>query len=89
MRALTSLRGRVFATVGICAIVAGACQEALRITAEYTCERKQFDRAIGTFQAVSQRMGDAYINSQAIELTMLAAATHLDEGRDVPDEVFA
>ena len=43
---------------GICAIVAGACQEALRITAEYTTERKQFDRAIGTFQAVGQRMAD-------------------------------
>lgn len=74
-------------TVGICAIVAGACQEALRITAEYTCERKQFDRAIGTFQAVGQRLADAYIDTQAIELTMLQAATALAAGEDASKEV--
>ena len=32
-------------------------------------------------------MADAYINNQGIELTMLQAATHLDEDKDVPDEV--
>jgi alkylation response protein AidB-like acyl-CoA dehydrogenase len=73
--------------VGICAIVAGACQEALRITAEYTTERKQFDRAIGTFQAVGQRLADAYIDTQAIELTMLQAATKLEAGEDAAMEV--
>ncbi len=74
-------------TVGICAIVAGACQEALRITAEYTTVRKQFDRAIGTFQAVGQRLADAYIDTQAIELTMLQAATKLAAGEDAGMEV--
>src|SRR4029078_6056900 len=72
---------------GICAIVAGACQEALRITAEYTTERKQFDRAIGTFQAVGQRIADAYIDTQAIELTLLQAATKLAGGEDAGMEV--
>ena len=74
-------------TVGICAIVAGACQEALRITAAYTTERKQFDRAIGTFQAVGQRLADAYIDTQAIELTMLQAATKLAANEDAAMEV--
>jgi alkylation response protein AidB-like acyl-CoA dehydrogenase len=73
--------------LAMCALVGGVCDEAIRITAQYTCDRKQFERAIGTFQAVSQRMGDAFINNRAIELTMLQAATHLDEGREVPDEV--
>lgn len=73
--------------VGICAIVSGACQEALRITAEYTTVRKQFDRAIGTFQAVGQRLADAYIDTQAIELTMLHAATKLAAGEDAAMEV--
>jgi 3-oxocholest-4-en-26-oyl-CoA dehydrogenase beta subunit len=72
---------------GICAIAAGACQEALRITAEYTTTRKQFDRAIGTFQAVGQRMADSYIDTEAIHLTMLQAATHLAEGQDSRTEV--
>ncbi len=73
--------------VGICAIVTGACQEALRITAEYSTERKQFDHAIATFQAVGQRLADAYIDSQAIELTMLQAATLLADGEDAGMEV--
>jgi alkylation response protein AidB-like acyl-CoA dehydrogenase len=74
-------------TVAICALVTGVGEQALRLTAQYTTERKQFDRAIGTFQAVGQRMADCFIESQAMELTMLQAATHLDEGRDDPLEV--
>src|SRR5262249_39593166 len=75
------------ATIAMCALVSGVADKALRSTAQYTTERKQFDRAIGTFQAVGQRMADCYIDNSAIELTMLAAATHLDEGRDDPVEV--
>jgi acyl-CoA dehydrogenase len=74
-------------TVAICAIVSGVADKALRLTAQYTIDRKQFDRAIGTFQAVGQRMADCYIDNQAMELTMLQAATHLDEGRDDPVEI--
>ena len=48
------------------AIVRASCRvspsKALRITAQYTTERKQFDRAIGTFQAVGQRMADCFID---------------------------
>jgi alkylation response protein AidB-like acyl-CoA dehydrogenase len=73
--------------VAMTALIGGVCDAAVKITAQYTIDRKQFDRQIGTFQAVSQRMADAYINNQAIELTMLQAATHLDEGREVPEEV--
>ncbi len=74
-------------TIATCALVAGVADKALRLTAHYTTERKQFERQIGTFQAVGQRMADCYIDNQAIELTMLQAATHLDEGRDDPVEV--
>jgi 3-oxocholest-4-en-26-oyl-CoA dehydrogenase beta subunit len=74
-------------TIATCALVAGVADKALRLTAQYTTERKQFERAIGTFQAVGQRMADCYIENQAIDLTMLQAATHLDEGRDDPVEV--
>ena len=70
------------ATVAVCAVVSGVADRAVRMTAQYTCDRKQFDRAIGTFQAVGQRMADCFIDMQGIELTMLQAATHLDEGTD-------
>jgi 3-oxocholest-4-en-26-oyl-CoA dehydrogenase beta subunit len=73
--------------ISTCAIVSGVADHALKATAQYTTERKQFDRQIGTFQAVGQRMADCYIDNQAIELTMLQAATHLDEGRDDPVEI--
>jgi acyl-CoA dehydrogenase len=74
-------------TVGYCAIAAGLADRALSITAQYTCDRKQFDRAIGTFQAVGQRLADSYIDASAIELTMLQAASRLGEAREAPLEV--
>ncbi|MDQ1467719.1 MAG: 3-oxocholest-4-en-26-oyl-CoA dehydrogenase beta subunit [Actinomycetota bacterium] len=74
-------------TVALCAIVSGVADRATRLTAQYSCDRKQFDRQIATFQAVGQRMAECFIDNQGIELTMLQAATHLDEGRVVPLEV--
>ncbi len=74
-------------TVALCAVAAGLADRALALTAHYTTERKQFDRAIGTFQAVGQRLADSYIDATAIELTMLQAASHLAEGADVAEEV--
>jgi 3-oxocholest-4-en-26-oyl-CoA dehydrogenase beta subunit len=74
-------------TVALCAIVSGVADRATRLTAQYSIDRKQFDRQIATFQAVGQRMAECFIDSQGIELTMLQAATHLDEGRLVPLEV--
>lgn len=73
--------------VGLCAVAAGVADKALHITAEYATNRKQFDRAIATFQAVGQRMADAYIDTEAIKLTMLLAATRLDEGKPAELEV--
>jgi len=66
-------------TAGVCAIAAGACQEAVRLTAEYTSNRKQFDRPIAMFQAVGQRMADSYIDNEAVTLTMWQAATRLHD----------
>ncbi len=45
-------------TVGLCAITSGVSERAMRITAEYTTTRKQFDKPIGTFQAVVMIWGD-------------------------------
>jgi 3-oxocholest-4-en-26-oyl-CoA dehydrogenase beta subunit len=69
-------------TVGLCAIAAGACQEAVRITAEYASNRKQFDKPIAMFQAVGQRMADSYIDNEAVTLTMWQAASRLHD--DMP-----
>ena len=65
------------ATVGLCALQSGVCQEAVRITAEYASNRKQFDKPIAMFQAVGQRMADSYIDNEAVSLTMWQAASRL------------
>ncbi|HTO05708.1 MAG TPA: acyl-CoA dehydrogenase family protein [Myxococcota bacterium] len=69
------------AVTGLCAMQVGVADRALRMTAAYTSERKQFDRPIGSFQAVHQRAGDAYVNIEAMRLTMQQAAFLLAEGR--------
>ena len=66
-------------TTGLCAIASGACQEAVRLTAEYASNRKQFDKPIAMFQAVGQRMADSYIDNEAVNLTMWQAATRLHD----------
>lgn len=75
------------ATVGLCAIAAGVGDRALRITSKYASERKQFDKPIATFQAVSQRLADCYIDNEAIGLTMWQAATRLAEGLRADKEI--
>ena len=75
------------AQVGLCAILLGIAGRALRLTAEYTTERRQFDRPIATFQAVTQRVGDMYIDVESMRLTCWRAAWLLDHGRDAESEV--
>jgi alkylation response protein AidB-like acyl-CoA dehydrogenase len=68
------------ALVGLCAIQLGVTERALRIAAAYTTEREQFGRPIGSFQAVQQRMADAFIDVEAIRWTMWQAAWLLGQG---------
>lgn len=75
------------ALVCLAAMQVGVCDQALRRTAEYTTTRKQFDRPIGSFQAVSLRAADAYIAVESMRSTMWQAAWCLDDGRDAGAEV--
>jgi len=47
----------------------------------------QFDRVIGTFQAVGHRMADCYVDNEAIRLSMLLAASLLNAGAEADKEV--
>ncbi|MGB3304381.1 acyl-CoA dehydrogenase family protein [Gordonia sp. (in: high G+C Gram-positive bacteria)] len=60
--------------LAICADQEGATSAALAATAEYAREREQFGRAIGSFQAVAQRLADAFIDIQGLSLTTTQAA---------------
>jgi alkylation response protein AidB-like acyl-CoA dehydrogenase len=69
--------------------MSGAAQTALDLTATYVKEREQFNRAIATFQAVSQRTADTYIRKEAIKLTAWQAAWRLDAGVPAAAQVDA
>lgn len=71
--------------VGLTAYQFGVLERALELTAEYARTREQFDRPIGSFQAVAQRLADAYIDIQGLRLTLQQAAWRLSE--DLPADV--
>lgn len=81
--ALQQLVDRV--TVLLCAQQLGVVRGALALTAGYAGTREQFGRPIGTFQAVSQRLADGYIDVQGADLTLWQAAWRLSE--DLPASV--
>ena len=72
-------------TVGLTAYQLGVLERALELTAEYARTREQFDRPIGSFQAVAQRLADDYIDIKGLRLTLEQAAWRLSE--DLPAEV--
>ncbi|QIG43064.1 acyl-CoA/acyl-ACP dehydrogenase [Nocardioides anomalus] len=65
----------------------GVCEGALALTAAYSKTREQFGRPIGTFQAVSQRLADGYIDTLGQRLTLWQAAWRLAEGLPADTEV--
>lgn len=74
-------------SLGRSAFQLGVLERALELTAEYARTREQFDRPIGTFQAVGQRLGDAYIDVQGLRLTLTQAAWRLSEDLPADTEV--
>jgi len=73
------------ATLGRSAFQLGVLERGLQLTAEYARTREQFDRPIGSFQAVAQRLADGYIDVKALRLTLTQAAWRVSE--DIPAEI--
>jgi alkylation response protein AidB-like acyl-CoA dehydrogenase len=72
-------------TLGRSAYQLGVLERALELTSQYAREREQFDRPIGSFQAVSSRLADGYIDIKGLRLTLTQAAWRLSE--DLPADV--
>ncbi|QIS08497.1 acyl-CoA dehydrogenase family protein [Nocardia arthritidis] len=70
----------VRAWLGLSAQQLGTVERALELVAEYTREREQFGRKVGSFQAVAQRLADGYIDVQGLRLAVTQAAWLLAEG---------
>jgi 3-oxocholest-4-en-26-oyl-CoA dehydrogenase beta subunit len=77
------------ATVGLCAVQSGVIERALELTAEYAKSRVAFGRPIGSFQAVTQRLADAFVDVEAVRLTMWQAAWLLSAGNSGADAAVA
>mgnify|MGYP000025153683 CR=1 FL=1 len=76
---------RLHGTLGRSAFQLGVVERALELTSLYAREREQFDRPIGSFQAVSSRLADGYIDIKALRLTLTQAGWRVSE--DLPAEV--
>ena len=75
------------ATSALACVALGVCEQALALTADYTKSRKQFDQPIAMFQAVGQRLADAYVDVEAIRLTAWQAAWRIAAGMPAASQV--
>jgi alkylation response protein AidB-like acyl-CoA dehydrogenase len=75
------------ATAIQCAVMVGGAQQELELTAEHTKTRIQFDRPIGTFQAVQHRLADMFVDVQGARWTTYQAVWRLSEGLPADREV--
>jgi len=63
-----------------CAEMVGNAQHELEVTAKYTSERVQFDRPLGTFQAVQHHLANMYTDVQGARWTSYQAIARLNRG---------
>ncbi|MDQ1697267.1 MAG: 3-oxocholest-4-en-26-oyl-CoA dehydrogenase beta subunit [Frankiaceae bacterium] len=73
---------RLRARAALAAVQAGVTDAALRMTADYTSQREQFDKPLSTFQGVALKAADAYLDTTAIRATSMQAAWSLDQTDD-------
>lgn len=71
----------------LCATQTGVVDKQLRMTAKYASERHQFGRPIATFQAVTQRLANCFIDVEAIRTCSQAALWRLANGFDVREDL--
>ncbi|WP_210246861.1 acyl-CoA dehydrogenase [Devosia ginsengisoli] len=77
------IRGRAAAVLMTAAELFGAMDEALSITLDYMKTRVQFDRPIGSFQALQHRAVDLYIQKELSRSVLSEAIAALDGSDDL------
>ncbi len=70
-----------------CAEMSGACQAVLDMTSGYAKERIQFDRPIGSFQAIQHKLADMLIDVEAVQYSLYQAAWGISVGSPSPWQI--
>ncbi|MCU0820963.1 MAG: acyl-CoA/acyl-ACP dehydrogenase [Spirochaetes bacterium] len=75
------------ATVALCAEMIGGARAVLDQTIKYSHERVQFDRPIGSFQAVQHHVANMWLDIKASRVLMEKAAWLISKGRPATKEI--
>jgi alkylation response protein AidB-like acyl-CoA dehydrogenase len=82
-------RVRLWRTTGsllVSAMLAGIADKASRLGTEYAKTREQFDRPIGSFQALQHMLADTYARTELARAAVYAAAATADDPSVAPVE---
>jgi 3-oxo-4-pregnene-20-carboxyl-CoA dehydrogenase alpha subunit len=75
------------ALAAVGAFTDGLVAGALRLTADYVANRKQFGKPLSTFQTVAAQLAEIYIASRTIDLAAKSVIWRLTEGRDADSDL--
>ncbi|PRA24890.1 acyl-CoA dehydrogenase family protein [Pseudomonas poae] len=79
----------VRSVAALAALQLGVSEEQIRRTVAYVSERQQFERAIGSFQAVQMSMADTHIAVEALRTALWQLVYRVDAGLAAPCEALA
>jgi 3-oxo-4-pregnene-20-carboxyl-CoA dehydrogenase alpha subunit len=83
----TARRVNELALAAVGAFTDGLVAGALRLTADYVANRKQFGKPLSTFQTVAAQLAEVYIASRTIDLAAKSVIWRLAEGRDADSDL--
>jgi alkylation response protein AidB-like acyl-CoA dehydrogenase len=83
----TAHRVNQLALAAIGAYADGLVAGALRLTADYVANRKQFGKPLSTFQTVAAQLAEIYIASRTIDLVAKSVIWRLTEDRDADKDL--
>ena len=69
--------------IALAGLAMGGCERALEITVQYAKDRKQFDKPIGAFQAISHYLADAVTQLDGGKTLVYEAAAARAQGKDI------
>lgn len=84
---LSHIRRRTDAALALEAV--GVAQKALELARDYVSERKQFDKPIGSYQAVSHQVADTYMSTELARSLAYWAAWSVAESSEEADRAAA